>query len=252
MKKSSLIIFGLVLILGVGLYFLSPLSRSNNTESEIIETEVETEPLEPVPSETSNSEAKSQTQPIKVSSEETSAAPASSVQKQFAQNLRALGQCLETQNSVPGDELEPTLRTVVDSVRGEWGESVISTEDWLQIDMETPDGEKRRIRVEMDFDNETQVQRKLKFVTLDPNGETRPIAVPEEQAVEPSESLIASLEAGNKILNKEKFERIYFQNGEEIVARQANGFLVELEVNKGNKSFKCNALNQEKSTCQCL
>ncbi|MFN9066000.1 MAG: hypothetical protein ACK5V3_02150, partial [Bdellovibrionales bacterium] len=130
--------------------------------------------------------------------------------------------------------------------------SVISTEDWMQVDLETPEGEKRRIRVEMDFDNETQIQRKLKYVTVEPSGETRPISVPEEQAIEPSDSLIASLEAGNNIVTREKFERVYFQNGEEIVARQLNGFISELEVNKGTKSFKCKGVNTEASACQCL
>lgn len=234
----------------MGLYFLSPISHSDEAPVELESpTQEESDPaLAPTEIKTETAPAAPQVQ----ATAPTEVGPSTATQKMFAQNLRALGQCLETQNSIPGDELEPTLRTLVDSIRGEWGESVISTEDWMQVEMETPEGEKRRIRVEMDFDNETQVQRKLKFVTLEPNGETRPIAVPEEQAVEPSDSLIASLESGNKVLNREKFERVYFQNGEEIVARQANGFITELEVNRGNKSFKCSGVNQESPTCQCL
>ncbi len=250
MKQSSLFIFSLIFILGLGLYFLSPLSRTDETS--VSDSEMEDE-VPPETSETSPLEQEGATLPAdnppKVDSQ---APPAANVQKIFANTLRSLGQCLDTQNSVPGEELEPSLRTLVDSIRGEWGESVISTEDWMQVDLETPEGEKRRIRVEMDFDNETQIQRKLKYVTVESNGETRPISVPEDQAVEPSDSLIASLEAGNNILTREKFERVYFQNGEEIVARQTNGFISELEVNKGTKSFKCKSVNTEASACQCL
>jgi hypothetical protein len=249
-NKSSISIFALVFFLGLGLYFLSPFSRSGetSTENNELESEVSQTPVEEVKNNSEGTEIPSEA----TAKIEAPTAPTANIQKIFANTLRSLGQCLETQNSVPGDELEPSLRTLVDSVRGEWGESVISTEDWMQVDLETQEGEKRRIRVEMDFDNETQIQRKLKYVVVDANGETRPISVPEEQAVEPSDSLIASLEVGNKIITREKFERVYFQNGEEIVARQQNGFISELEVNKGTKSFKCKGVNSETSACQCL
>lgn len=249
MKKSSFVIFGLILVLGVGLYWLSPISH-DEVEPEYQEPVV-VEP-EPVIEEKPVVELKPEVDKTVPNKSEIDLSPSVEIQKVFAQNLQAMGTCLETQNSVPGEELEPSLRTLVDSVRGEWGESVITTEDWMQIEMETPEGEKRRIRVEMDFDSETQVQRKLKYIAIDQAGQTRPIEVAEDQAIEPSESLIASLESGNKILLREKFERVYFQNGEEIVARQANGFLTDIEINRGNKSFKCSQVNQDASTCQCL
>ncbi len=249
MKKSSFVIFGLILLLGIGLYWLSPISHDGTDPSLQQTAAVESEPIiEEKPLVELNPEADKT-----ISNEsESELGPSVEIQKVFAQNLQAMGTCLETQNSVPGDELEPSLRTLIDSVRGEWGESVITTEDWMQIEMETPEGEKRQIRVEMDFDSETQVQRKLKYTAIDQAGQTRPIEVAEDQAVEPSESLIASLESGNKILMREKFERVYFQNGEEIVARQANGFLTDIEINRGNKSFKCSQVSQQSSTCQCL
>lgn len=249
MKKSSFVIFGLILLLGIGLYWLSPVSH-DETDQNPQQTDVQ-EP-EPIIEEKLPIELNSETDKINSKKSESELGPSVEIQKLFAQNLQAMGTCLETQNSVPGEELEPSLRTLVDSVRGEWGESVITTEDWMQIEMETPEGEKRRIRVEMDFDSETQVQRKLKYTAIDQAGQARPIEIAEDQAVEPSESLIASLESGNKILTREKFERVYFQNGEEIVARQANGFLTEIEINRGNKSFKCTSMNQETSSCQCL
>jgi len=89
-------------------------------------------------------------------------------------------------------------------------------------------------------------------MAIDAAGVTKPISIPDDQAVEPSEALIASLEAGNKILTREKFERVYFQNGEEIVAHQVNGYLTSLEVNRGNKSFKCSQMNVESFSCQCI
>jgi hypothetical protein len=248
-KKSSFVIFGLILLLGFGLYWLS--SISNDESDQNLQEPVVVEP-EPVVEEKPVVELNPETEKNDSNQTQTDLGPSIEIQKVFARNLQAMGACLETQNSVPGEELEPSLRTLVDSVRGEWGESVITTEDWMQIEMETPEGEKRRIRVEMDFDSETQVQRKLKYTAIDQAGQTRPIEVAEDQAVEPSESLIASLESGNKILMREKFERVYFQNGEEIVARQANGFLTDIEINRRNKSFKCSQVNQEASTCQCL
>ena len=253
MRKNFILLVVGVVGLAVLLYFVSPLSRTEAENSKPPVTEVVEETAPPPVEETKpETTAPVAAAPVAVAA---SAAPtvAPAVMKLFAQKLRELGTCLDTQNNVPGDELEPNLQVLIDSVRGEWGESVINTEDWMQVEMETPEGEKRRLRVEMDFDSDTQVQRKLKFLAVGKDGQsTTPIPVPEDQAIEPSDSLIASLETGNKILTKEKFERIYFQNGEEIVAKQKDGFITELEVNKGPKSFKCIKTNEETADCQCL
>ncbi len=256
MRKNFILLVIGVVGLAVLLYLVSPLSRSDeeNNQSQQVEALQETLVEENFEAPEAESTIIPAASPVSLSnsgsSDNSVISPA--VMKIFAQKLRDMGACLETQNNVPGDELDPQLQTLIDSVRGEWGESVISTEDWMQIEMETPEGEKRRLRVEMDFDTDTQVQRKLKFMTVEKDGQTTPISVPEDQAIEPSDSLIASLEAGNKIMTKEKFERIYFQNGEEIVARQKDGFLTEIEVNKGPKSFRCTKVNEESANCQCI
>jgi len=251
MKRNFVLLLAGIIGLAIVLYIVSPLSDSKgSSESEggVAAVEAPTEP----PTEPSAGAEKVPAAAETPAPPPQPAGPPPEVLRAFSQNLRALGTCLETPNTVPGDELEPNLQAVVDSVRGEWGESVIATEDWMQVEMQTPEGERRRLRVEMDFDSESQVQRKLKFMAVDPQGATSPIPVPEEQAVEPSESLIASLESGNKILGREKFERIYFQNGEEIVARQADGLIVDLEVNRGPKTFKCSKMNELSSQCQCI
>lgn len=252
MRKNFILLVVGVVGLAIILYFVSPLSRSdaNHSEDQVTE-EIPPESLQPVAQAPAETETAGN-QPVTQTNTNQLAGLNPAVMKIFSQKLRDLGSCLETQNNVPGDELEPNLQTLIDSVRGEWGESVINTEDWMQVEMETPEGERRRMRVEMDFDTDTQVQRKLKLMTVSADGQTTPIPVSDDQAIEPSESLIASLEAGNKILSKEKFERIYFQNGEEIVAKQKDGFLTEIEVNKGPKSFKCTKLTEESTDCQCL
>jgi hypothetical protein len=253
MRSNFILLVIGVIGLAILLYFVSPLSRTEAPPKEVsAEDTVDETPTAPVIEDSkTKTPAVKPAVPVAKSDEPKPIDPA--IMKIFSQKLRDLGTCLETQNSVPGDELEPSLQTVVDSVRGEWGESVINTEDWMQVEMETPEGEKRRIRVETDFDSETQVQRKLKYMSIAKDGTTTtPIPVPEDQAVEPSESLIASLETGNKILQKENFERIYFQNGEEIVAKQRDGMLTELEVNKGPKGFKCTNLTEESASCQCV
>lgn len=236
--------------MGAVLYYLSPLSGKESEHQDQAIVEDNSAEAEPSQAEITdqNNPTQNSNQIVQINSVE----PKPVVMQAYAQKLRELGTCLDTRNSVPGEELEPSLQVLIDSVRGEWGESVINTEDWMQVELQTPEGDLRRIRVEMDFDNETQVQRKLKFMNVTKDGQTSPIPIPEDQAVEPSDSLIASLEAGNKILGREKFERIYFQNGEEIVARQKDGFIAELEVNKGPKTFKCLKLNEEGADCQCI
>lgn len=250
MKKNFVLLLGGVLGIGLLLYLLSPVSHEEKAPVED-EVEVVAESAEPV-------EAPKAAAPTPEPVPEAPPpppqpqGPSPEVMKNFAQNLRALGTCLDTPSYVPGDEIDPSLQTLIDSIRGEWGEAVISTEDWSQIEMQTPEGEKRRLRVEMDFDNESVVQRKLKLMAVDASGATTPIPVPEEQAIEPSETTIASMESGNTILNREKYERHYFQNGEEIVARQLNGMIVDMEVNRGARSFKCAKMNEPGGTCQCI
>lgn len=237
--------------MGLVLYWLSPLSGDQN-EPDQPPSEVAVEEDFPLPEVEISEPAIEPEVALDTSINQDPSAPSIEIQKKFSESLKSLGECLETQNSVPGDQIEPTLQMTIDSIRGEWGEAVITTEDWMQVEMMHSDGEKRRIRVEMDFDNEIQVQRKLKYMSVDAAGVTKPISIPDDQAIEPSEALIASLEAGNNVLTREKFERVYFQNGEEIVAHQVNGYLTSLEVNRGSKSFKCTQMNVESLNCQCI
>lgn len=237
--------------MGLALYWLSPVSDiDDKSHNQTADASVEDQ--FPLPEAEKSEVASESIEPLEAEPTRDPALPSVEIQKKFSESLKNLGECLETQNNVPGTELEPTLQTTIDSIRGEWGEAVITTEDWMQVEMLHADGDKRRIRVEMDFDNEIQVQRKLKYSSIDATGATKPISIPDEQAVEPSEALIASLEAGNQVLTREKFERVYFQNGEEIVAHQVNGYLTSLEVNRGSKSFKCSQMNVESFSCQCV
>ena len=135
MRKNFVLLIVGVIGLAVLLYFVSPLSHTEEKSSRVIEAEDDVDPApveEPKPEVAQMTEKPSAPAAAQATNTQPKG-PSPAVQKIFSQKLRELGSCLETQNSVPGDELEPSLTTVIDSVRGDWGASSINPQYWLLV-----------------------------------------------------------------------------------------------------------------------
>lgn len=172
--------------------------------------------------------------------------------RNFAHRLVDLGKCLDIQADVIEDKVPPTVDNLVNSIKRDLGESVVQTEDWSNTQILLPDGEKRNIRIEVDFNSDEKISRRLKYYSVQEDQVTKSIPLPEDQIVEPSDSFVASLEKDGQIVSVEKAQRIYFANGEELSILEKNNMISSAELSRNGKSFKCTDLDTETGNCRCL
>lgn len=170
----------------------------------------------------------------------------------FTKALHDLSSCL-AMKSEPLDGAEPRLENWLSAIRGEMGDPVLQTEDWSSAEIETPEGEHRSIRVEMDYSGEDRIVRRVKYSKVGADGEpSELIPLSKEQSEEPSDTFLASLESDGKIVKRETAQRLYFGGGEEIVVTEKNGKIYELDMSRAGRTFKCRPFDPDPNSCKCL
>lgn len=170
----------------------------------------------------------------------------------FTKALHDLSSCL-AMKSEPLDGAEPRLENWLSAIRGEMGDPVLQTEDWSSAEIETPEGEHRSIRVEMDYSGEDRIVRRVKYSKVGADGEPgEQIPLSKEQSEEPSDTFLASLESDGKIVKRETAQRLYFGGGEEIVVTEKNGKVYELDMSRAGRTFKCRPFDPDPNSCKCL
>ncbi len=175
------------------------------------------------------------------------------VYKNFSEHLKTIGTCLEIKNSVDSDKVDPTFDNLVVSLRPALGEVVVQMDDWTQRDLRNNDGERKRLRTEINYQsNDNQPVKRLQIYKLNEQGMPELQTADPEQSVNPTDAYIDSLRTGFETSLEEKGGRAYYQEGEELVMIERNGKLESISLSKGGKTVSCSGLDSLKSNCQCL
>ncbi len=172
----------------------------------------------------------------------------SHLKENFIGFLNMVNKCLDIKNSIDESMTEPNVENILSSVQNELGEEVIRSEDWTTTEIELSNGQKKMIKVETSYENDDLV-RSLKYFQMTNQG-LIPIELSKDQTTDPSPTLLASLEGEGRITKKEKSERIFFQNGEEILYTETNSKVDFIEMTKGGKTLRCKDLNKSPCVCQ--
>lgn len=173
------------------------------------------------------------------------------VRERFGRALNELGTCLGVKVLPPGSSAEPTLENWMETIKADLGEPVLQTEDWSTVDITTPSGERRRIRVEMDYSGADRIVRRVKYTRLSGGEDGTVIPLTNEQSEDPSETFLASLESDGRVDSREKAQRIYFGGGEEIVVTEKNGRIADITMNRAGRGFHCNPSDPSPESCKC-
>ncbi len=154
-------------------------------------------------------------------------------------NFKDMAVCLNmkigpfTQN----DEMNfETLNTII---APDLGEVVTTTEDWSATDIKTNSGEIRRIFIKNNPNVEMDGNRTLKYYAMQANGSQKEIPLSKEQMANPSDTLIASLEADGQLVSKSSARKVYYQNGDDLSVVEKNGRIYSFELMHDGKTFKC-------------
>ncbi len=169
----------------------------------------------------------------------------------FKPYLRKIGECLQIKNSLYDDN-ELNFATLQASLRDELGELIANNLDWRNVHISLPNGEKRRLRLEIEGTGEEASGLRLRYYGVDKENLPIPLPLSQEQSMNPSNAFIASLESEGRITLQEEAHRGAYSKGAEIYYVERNGILSELELTYKGKSIKCQELNSHKGTCSCL
>ena len=166
-------------------------------------------------------------------------------------HLRKIGDCLNIKNSLNSDA-DLSFTSLVDSMRGELGELAADHTDWKNVHITLPNGDKRRLRVEVEAIGEESSGLRLSYFGVDKEDLPVPIPLTDAQSKKPSEEYITSIENQGKVTLREEARRGVFSKGAEIYHTERNGFLSELEISYDGKGVKCQGLQGNQGTCNCF
>lgn len=172
--------------------------------------------------------------------------------KQFAAELKTIGQCLQIKNNTDYDQVDPTFDNLIVSLKPVMGDVTVFTDDWAQTDLQYTDGTLKRIRVEIGYDDPGNPTKFLQIYKL--NEQNIPVVetMDPHNSTNPTDEYVESLKTGANILLHEKGGRAYFPGGEEMIVIERNGKLESFTMTKNNKTISCNSMTTAASNCQCF
>ncbi|WP_413289136.1 hypothetical protein [Bdellovibrio sp. HCB337] len=166
-------------------------------------------------------------------------------------HLRKIGECLQIKNVL--DETAPlSFDALHDSVKNELGDLVSKEFDWKNVHTTLPNGEKRRIRMEVEAKTEETSGIRIKYYGVDAEDLPVPLPLPEDQSWNPSEAFVASLEGEGQTTLREEAHRGLYTQGSELYYVERNGALSELEILHHGKSVKCQDMQSAQGHCTCF
>ena len=174
------------------------------------------------------------------------------VQEKFEEKLNEMKVCLQI--DLDYDQIaKPQFDSFYKIIYPSFGAATGAVEEWSNTHLKTPEGEERRIRIELDSTSEENTIKKLSLYSLD--SEKLPEKMPLDESYEknPSEEKIKELESLGKITFKQIAMNHFFAAGESVYHTEINGSIDEIEItNKHGQIFKCHKLNTENPSCRCL
>jgi len=166
-------------------------------------------------------------------------------------HLREIGDCLSIKNSL-NDDADLSFTSLNDSLRNELGDLVATETEWKNVHMTLPNGEKRRLRMEVEATSEEGSALTLKYFGVDKEDLPIPIPLTKEQSRNPSPEYITSIENQGKVTLREEARRGLYSKGAEIYYTERNGSISELEISYQGKSVKCQDLHSDHGICNCF
>lgn len=174
------------------------------------------------------------------------------ISKNFAQHLKTIGTCLKINTAVDNPAIEPTYDNLLISLRPAIGELVVQMDDWTQLDLQNPDGTRKRIRTEVSYEDPNAPVKYVQLYNMNDQGFPELQTIDAEKARNPSDDYINYLRGGANLVLDERGSRVYFQEGEEIVLIERAGVIESFSLTKNGKTVSCTGMGDLNSNCQCV
>lgn len=171
----------------------------------------------------------------------------------FGQSLQQLSQCLNISVAVNDPAPELLLVNLEEALAGDLGGSVVTESEWKSTDLRMADGESRRLFIQAVTNEQGEIERRLQYFSTDSEGVTTQLPLAEEQSVNPSETLLASLEADGLVTRRSEARKIFYQNGDELHVAENQEKIYFFELNHEGRIFRCTGFDRIATVdCLCL
>lgn len=167
-------------------------------------------------------------------------------------NFKELGKCLHIEVGNLDQSADINFETLNEIVAPELGQVVHQEEEWTSTDIKTNSGEIRRIFIKSSGAETGSITRHLKYYAMAPQGGQKELPISKEQAVNPSDTLIASLEADGQLVTKSMARKFFYQNGDDLNVVEKNGQLYSFGLGHEGSFFSCQGVDSAKTmSCTC-
>ena len=126
-----------------------------------------------------------------------------------------------------------------------------STLEWKNEHYEQRDGKKIRLRFTREFTPDQKEYFRLRVFREDAEGLPDPILIPEQEAHNPSKSVVEKYRAGAKLVYTEQGELWTWPNARAEVEKK-NGQVVQFQWEAGKTHFACGMGEKDQLSCKCL
>ncbi|KHD88955.1 MAG: hypothetical protein OM95_05665 [Bdellovibrio sp. ArHS] len=170
----------------------------------------------------------------------------------YQRHLQEMASCLNMKISALDPQAEINFENFNAAISADLGDVVAQSDEWFTVDLKTPAGEVRRIYVENSGQPGGEASRTLKYSVMGPGGAQKEIPLAAEQANNPTDTLIASLESDGSIIGKANSRRIFYQNGDDLLLVERDGKMYSFELPHDGKVFTCTGADSAVTmSCSC-
>jgi len=245
-------IFSIAIIATIGFLYLSQSNSDQHKDVANAETNNNDDTLKSDSNnENSNGKPTSNASNLVVGSFEKIKIDENILNKNFSKSIEEAGRCLNLSVNSDSENIESTSESLANVLRPDMGDVVMKNEEKVESYFQSSNGEKRKLRLEMDYSRQNAVVRKLTYSTQQEQSEWVEQELTQEQSEDPSESFISSLMNDGDLYYEEKVAKLYFQNGEDISYFSSDGRILSYEFYHEGKKFSCKDLHSESSKCIC-
>lgn len=170
----------------------------------------------------------------------------------FQKAVKEMGACLNMIVKPLDPQVEVNFDALNAAINADLGDVVTQNEEWIATDIKTKSGQLRRIYIENQPGPEAETVRTLKYLEYGSEGSAKELPISQEQMKNPSETLIASLEADGDVVGRSVSRRIFYQNGDDLLLVEKNGQIFSFELAHDGATFRCTGANKSATfQCQC-
>jgi cytoskeletal protein RodZ len=172
-------------------------------------------------------------------------------QKNFQLILNDIASCFDLKSTTSADAAPVAIESIINFVQTDLGPATNQSDRWMTWNIRNQDQGERRLRLEITEDDDGKRVRELKYYAIDKDGAPIPMELPPEKSENPSDETVNQMLKEGEVFYKEKAAYVDFSGGEHIEYIEKNGTLSEIEFQKGDRYFRCQAFKARES-CQCV